>query len=61
MTPSYGSLPRLPKPRAASPAERGAEFAAIQRELKREAAERRAKSAGAASKADAARTAPHKA
>jgi capsid protein len=41
MTPPSRSFPRPPRPRAASPAERGAEFAEIQRQLKREAAERR--------------------
>jgi hypothetical protein len=35
--------PPRPKPRSASPAERSEEFAAAQRRLKEEAAERRAK------------------
>jgi hypothetical protein len=43
MTRSHGSYPRQPKPKSASPAERGAEFAETQRRLKREAAERRLK------------------
>lgn len=43
MPPLHRSLPRTPKPRAASPAERGAEFAEIQRRLKSEAAARREK------------------
>jgi hypothetical protein len=42
MTPPQGSFPRPPKPKPASPAERGAEFAEAQRRLKEEAAERRA-------------------
>jgi|tagenome__1003787_1003787.scaffolds.fasta_scaffold14323583_1 hypothetical protein len=41
MTPPHGSTPRLQKPRSASPAERSEEFAEAQRQLKREAAERR--------------------
>jgi len=41
MTPPQGSSPRPPKPRSASPAERSAEFADIQRQLKQDAAERR--------------------
>jgi len=41
MTPPPNSRP--PKPRAASPAERGAEFAEAQRQLKADAAERREK------------------
>lgn len=53
MAPPQGSFPRLPKPRAASPAERGAEFAEIQRRLKQEAAERREVAATRASKAEA--------
>ena len=43
MTPPPNSRP--PKPRTASPAERGAEFAEAQRQLKAEAAERREKAA----------------
>ena len=42
MTPPQNSS-RPPKPRAASPQERGAEFAEAQRRLKAEAAERREK------------------
>jgi hypothetical protein len=45
MTPPQNS-PRPPKPRPASPQERGAEFAEIQRQLKADAAERREKAAG---------------
>lgn len=45
MTPSEGSVPRRQRPRSASPAERGAEFAETQRRLKREAAERRVEAA----------------
>jgi hypothetical protein len=41
MTPPQGSFPPPRKPRAASPAERGAEYAEIQRQLKLDAAERR--------------------
>jgi hypothetical protein len=41
MTPPQGSFPRPRKPRAASPAERSAEFAEVQRQLKRDAAARR--------------------
>jgi hypothetical protein len=44
MTPQ-GSFPRPPKPKAASPAERSAEFAETQQRLKSEAAERRAQAA----------------
>jgi hypothetical protein len=44
MTPQQ-SFPRQPKPRAASPAERSAEFAETQQRLKNEAAERRAQAA----------------
>lgn len=40
-TPPSSSFPRQPRPRAASPAERSAEFAATQQRLKDEAAERR--------------------
>jgi hypothetical protein len=53
----YGSVPRHAKPRAASPAERGAEFAEIQRQLKQEAADRRASSASGVPKPGA-RSAP---
>ena len=42
MTPPPNSS-RPPKPKAASPQERGAEFAEVQRQLKAEAAERREK------------------
>ena len=42
MAPSQSSFPRPPRPKAASPAERSEEFAEIQRNLKAEAAERRA-------------------
>ena len=45
MTPSEGSTPRASRPRSASPAERAVEFAAAQRRLKREAAERRVEAA----------------
>ena len=41
MGPPERSAPRPLRPRGASPAERGAEFAEIQRRLKREAAARR--------------------
>jgi hypothetical protein len=41
MTPPQGSYPPPRKPRAASPAERGAEYAEIQRQLKLDAAARR--------------------
>ena len=44
MTPPPNSS-RPPKPRPASPQERGAEFAEVQRQLKAEAAERREKAA----------------
>jgi hypothetical protein len=44
MTPPSNS-PRPPKPRAATPAERGEEFAEAQRRLKAEAAERRLQAA----------------
>jgi hypothetical protein len=37
--------PRPPRPKSLSPAERSAEFAEVQRVLKEEAAERRAKAA----------------
>jgi hypothetical protein len=43
MTPPQGSSPRPPRPRSASPAERSAEFAEVQRQLKQDAAERRLK------------------
>jgi hypothetical protein len=46
MTPPQGSAPR-PRPRAASPAERSAEFLETQRRLKEEAAERRSQAADA--------------
>jgi hypothetical protein len=46
MASPYRSVPRHAKPRAASPAERAAELAEIQRRLKREAAARREKAAG---------------
>jgi hypothetical protein len=45
MTPPQGSSPRPPRPRAASPAERSAEFLETQRRLKEEAAERRRRAA----------------
>ena len=45
MTPPQGSFPRPPKRGSASPAERSAEFAATQRRLKDEAAERRLRAA----------------
>lgn len=41
MTPPSGSFPRPPKPKAPSPAERSAELADVQRQLKQQAAERR--------------------
>ena len=45
MTPPQGSSPRPPRPRSASPAERSAEFAEVQRQLKQDAADRRLKAA----------------
>jgi hypothetical protein len=45
MTPPQGSSPRPPRPKSASPAERSAEFADVQRRLKQDAAERRLKAA----------------
>jgi hypothetical protein len=45
MTPPQGSFPRPPKPKSASPADRSAEFAEAQRQLKLEAAERRLQAA----------------
>ena len=47
MAPPQNS-PRPPRPRPASPQERGAEFAEAQRQLKAEAAERREKAANEA-------------
>jgi hypothetical protein len=51
MTPPQGSFPRPPKPKPASPAERGAEFAEAQRRLKEEAADRRSKAVDPVAKA----------
>ena len=45
MTPPQGSFPRPTRPKPASPAERGAEFAEAQKKLKSEAAERREQAA----------------
>ncbi len=55
MTPPQNS-PRPPRPRAASPQERGEELAKVQRQLKAEAAERREKAAQAPPAAPTART-----
>lgn len=57
MTPPQGSFPRPRKPRAASPAERGAEFAEIQRQLKRDAAARRKTAESRVAKPEATRPA----
>ena len=53
MSPQQGSFPPPPRKRAASPAERGAEFAEIQRRLKQEAADRREQAAARGPKPDA--------
>jgi hypothetical protein len=57
MTPPQGSFPRPRKPRAASPAERSAEFAEIQRQLKRDAAARRKTAETRVEKPDSSRSA----